>query len=515
MLELVLNWLTRVKQATGALSGPSVARDASSSPRRRRRLLLRPRSITGLLLSSFVVVALPLIVAIVFSVIYVDRLTDQSERLVLQGVEVTRYSKRLSSLLIAMERSARQYDVLGSDELIRRFERQADDFNDMLDALAALELDTLPNWNLQALREQTRFLSDQLARRPGQIDGAIDQIGAMQRETDLIADQGNLFVDRELARLQSTAANARTFLLLCVFALMPGVLILTAFFVAVISRPLRQISDAVTRLGDGDFKRRIRVVAPAAELDMLGSRLDWMRRRLATLENEKQQFIRHMSHELKTPLASIREGAELLRDGTVGTLTDDQAEVADILQQNSLELTKLIENLLDFAAWQQHHAKLEYERFDLTALLEAIVARQRLTIEGKQLDVVIPDKPFTITADRDRMHLIIDNLLANAVKFSPAGGTITLAAQREVDATFIHVADQGPGVAEDERQAIFNAFYQSSDSQLNADGALRGTGIGLSVVRDCVQAHGGRVEVGSAAGGGALFSLQIPDRHAV
>jgi len=502
-----------VKQATAELASDAVEDGTIDSPRRRRRrLLFRPRSITGLLLSSFVVVALPLIVAIVFSVIYVDRLTDQSERLVLQGVEVTRYSKRLSSLLIAMERSARQYDVLGSGELIQRFERQAGEFNDMLDALGALELDTLPDWNLDALRDQTQSLSTQLARRPGQIDGALDQLGAMQRETDLIADQGNLFVDRELARLQSTAANARTFLLLCVFALIPGVLILTAFFVTVISRPLRQISAAVTRMGDGDFERRIEVVAPTAELDTLGSRLDWMRRRLATLENEKQQFIRHMSHELKTPLASIREGAELLRDGTVGDLTQAQAEVADILQQNSLELAKLIDNLLDFAAWQQHHAKLEYERFDLTALFEDIVNRQRLTIEGKQLDIVRPDKPFTINADRDRMQLIIDNLLANAVRFSPADATITLDAERVTDGVRMRVADQGPGVALAERETVFEAFYRS---QRQATGAVRGTGIGLSVVRECVQAHGGRVFIDDAPRGGALFCVDIPDRHAL
>lgn len=511
MLAAVLNRHRLVKQAT--VVRPSGTADPhAGNDTRRRRLLLRPRSITGLLLSSFVVVALPLIVAIVFSVIYVDRLTDQSERLVLQGVEVTRYSKRLSSLLIAMERSARQYDVLGNGELIQRFERQAVDFSSILDALAALQLDTLPDWNIDALRTRIQSLSTQLARRPGQIDGALEQLAALQKETDLIADQGNLFVDRELARLQSTAANARTFLLLCVFALMPGVLILTGFFVTVISRPLRQISAAVTRLGDGDFEQRIEVVAPTAELDTLGSRLDWMRRRLATLENEKQQFIRHMSHELKTPLASIREGAELLRDGTVGVLTREQEEVAEILQQNSLELAKLIDNLLDFAAWHQHHAKLEYERFDLAALIEDVVERQRLTIEGKQLNIVRPGKPFTINADRDRMQLIIDNLLANAVKFSPAGASITLAAERQRQSARLYVADQGPGVAAAERETIFEAFYKS---ERQATSAVRGSGIGLSVVRECVQAHGGRVFVDDAHQGGALFCVDVPDRHAL
>jgi len=498
------------------MSRPAAAAiEHAHSSRARRGLIFRPRSITGLLLTSFGLVALPLIVAILFGVVYVDRLTDQSERLVLQGVEVTRYSKRLSTLLVGMERSARQYGVLQSAELIERFERQSRDFDEILNALGALQLDTLPDWNLDTLRRRTRDLADRLRARPTEVQSLIDEIGAMQRETDLITQQGNLFIDRELVRLQDTAADARFFLLLCVFALIPGAIALTALFVGVIARPLRQISSAVTRLGDGDFSQQIKVFAPTAELDALGARLDWMRRRLATLENEKQQFIRHMSHELKTPLASIREGAELLRDGTVGKLNASQADVAEILQQNSLELAKLIDNLLDFAAWQQQHAKLEYERFDLKALFEAIVARQRLTIEGKELDVVTPGETMDITADRDRMQLIVDNLLANAVKFAPTGSTVTLAAERMVSATTIMVSDQGPGVPEQERTAIFDAFYQGAHSQTHAKGALRGTGIGLSVVRECVHAHGGRIDVADAAGGGAQFRVEIPDRHAI
>lgn len=504
----------RVMLARMSSVAPAPTQTSTPPSSWRRRLLLRPRSITGLLLTSFGLVALPLIVAIVFGVIYVDRLTDQSERLVLQGVEVTRYSKRLSTLLTAMERSARQYSVLESNELVARFAEQTDAFDNTLDALAALELDTVPDWNLDALRRQSQQLSQRLAEQPESSQGAIKKLAAMRTETDLIAKQGNLFVDRELERLQATAEDARLFLLLCVFALLPGVLGLAAFFIFVISRPLQQISTAVTQLGDGDFSHRIRVFAPTAELDALGSRLDWMRRRLATLENEKQQFIRHMSHELKTPLANIREGADLLRDGTVGSLSREQEEVADILQRNSLELTSLIANLLDFAAWQQRHARLEYERFDLTALTETIVMRHKLTIEGKQLDVVQPQQVAEITADRDRMYLIMDNLLANAVKFSPRGATVTIGIGRTDHATHIHVADQGPGIAEDERAAVFDAFYQGSAKQ-PADSAVRGTGIGLSVVRECVQAHGGDIDIRHAPGGGALFHLEIPDPHAV
>ena len=491
----------------------SVVDALPAPPRAWRRYLVRPRSITGLLLASFALVATPLIVAIIFGVIYVDRLTDQSERLVMQGVEVTRYSKRLNSTLIEMERSARQYRVLQDEDLVARFRKQASEFDAILTALARLKMDTVPDWNLDRLHTRAQVLARGLDEGPNKTASVIKSLARMERDTELISDQGNLFVDRELARLENTAAEARTFLVLCVFALIPAVLALVAFLIFVIARPLRQISAAVTRLGDPDFSKRIKVFAPASELDTLGTRLDWMRRRLATLENEKQQFIRHMSHELKTPLASIREGTELLRDGTVGTLSAAQAEVADILQRNSIELGNLIENLLDFAAWQQHRAKLEYERFDLVALIEGIVGRQKLTIEGKQLAVKTPGTPVDIIADRDRMHLIIDNLLANAVRYSPPAGTVRIEAERLDEATAIRVADQGPGVAPEERESIFQAFYQGTAS-IHEHRGVSGTGIGLSVVRECVQAHGGAVKALAAVGGGALFELVIPEYDA-
>ncbi|MDA3919199.1 MAG: ATP-binding protein [Salinisphaera sp.] len=485
---------------------------ASSSSATRR--WLRPRSITGLLVVSFGLVAAPLIVAVLASVVYVDTLNNQSERLVKQGVEVTRSSKRLNSLLLSMERSARQYRVLRTGELLARFQSQAKAFDDELDTLAMLKLDTVPDWNLNRLSRQVTGLSRQLGEDKQATDKVIAALGTVGKQTDRIAAQGSRFVDKELGHLQGTAASARIFVLLSLFALVPAVLILGVFLSWVIGRPLRQILQAVTRLGDADFSQQIRIVAPAAELDRLGARLDWMRRRLATLDKEKQQFIRDMSHELKTPLASIREGAELLRDGTVGQLDPAQAEVADILQRNSLELAGLIESLLDFSAWQQRRGKLEYKRFDISALIEAIVARQKLTIEGKNLRVERPGLILAVTADRDRMHLIVDNLLANAVKFAPTSSRVRITVTSRHDGVDLSVADQGPGVAADERDAIFDVFFRGSRRAVDAIG-VKGSGIGLSVVRECVQAHSGHIRVESGAEGGAVFKVHIPSPHAL
>lgn len=487
--------------------------DKTSAWRRLLGALRRPRSINGLVLASFVVVATPLMVAIAASVLYVNQFNTQSERLVMQGVAVTRDSKRLDNLLTGMERSARQYRVLGNNELLKRFRAQAQDFEKKLKSLADLHLDTVPSWDLSPLRTRVHNLARRIGSSDAETNQVIASLDKIRHATDTIADQGSAFVDQELDLLQHTAYHARLFLLICVFALIPAVIALGIFLAFVITRPLRQILDAVAHLGTGDFSRPISVVAPAAELDRLGERLDWMRQRLAALDEEKQQFIRHISHELKTPLASIREGTELLADGSVGHLSDEQREVTRILQSNSQDLATLIDNLINSATWQQQRIRLETTEFDLAALIGHMIERQKLAIEARNLRVEQPQAPAMLTADADRLHLIVDNLLANAVKYSPAGGTIRIAVAHGPDGgTDLYVSDDGPGVAPVEQERIFEAFVRGSSAP-GGPSAVKGTGIGLSVVRDCAKAHGGYAEVVAHDDRSSTFHVHIPQPY--
>src|SRR5699024_5993522 len=285
----------------------------------------------------------------------------------------------------------------------------------------------------------------------------LPRFDVMHTEVGLITQQGDVFIDSELAHLQDTVADARHFLLLCLFMLVPGVIVLAIIFTAVIARPVRQFTAAIDRLGRGDFDQPVHIAAPSSELDNLGRQLDRMRQRLGTLEEERNQFLRHMSHELKTPLASIREGAELLHDGTTGKLQPAQAEVAEIIRQNSIDLMLLIENLLDFSARHRQQTRVEYSRCDLQALARSVSQRQKLPIDSKQLTGPLPQRPVQLTADRERMHLVIDNLLSNAVKFSPLHGTIHIQATRNAREATLIISDEGPGIAPAERERIFEA----------------------------------------------------------
>jgi two-component system sensor histidine kinase GlrK len=217
-----------------------------------------------------------------------------------------------------------------------------------------------------------------------------------------------------------------------------------------------------------------------------------------------------MSHELKTPLANIREGTELLMDGAVGELQGGQREVTGILRENGIRLQRMIENLLSFSAWQTSSVGLETSEFRLRPVVKQIIENQQLALLAQRvrLDVSVDD--LTIVADRGKLRLILENLLSNAIKYTPRAGTIHIRARAEGGELVLEVADSGPGIPREERGHVFEAFYTGKAPA----GHIKGTGIGLSVVMEFVNAHGGGIEIVEGQWPGAHFRIRMPLRPA-
>ncbi len=476
---------------------------------RARRGRFRPRSIIGLVLAAFALVALPLIVAIGTGLFYVDSLYQQSERLVIQGVTVTRQSRHLASLVVDMERSARQYRVLDDPRLIDRFADQAEAVTATLNDLAGLDITGLPDRRLASLARHTRAMASHLRANPGDIGRVIDDPDTSRAVIEDLAARGRRFVRERLTALRATATTARHVMLVCLFALVPIVIALAVFLGFLIARPMREIVAAIRSLGEGDMRSPIEIGAPVAEFDRIGERLDWMRARLVDQEAQKQQFLRHMSHELKTPLASIREGSALLVDGSLGGLSAPQTEVAHLVDSNTQELTNLIDNLLNFAGWQDTQVRLDIAEVDVSGLIEAQVDRHRLVRQARGLTVHTPTERVTFALDIDRMQLIVDNLLTNALKYAPEDSDIRLTLERDDDGLDLYVIDEGAGVPEVDRRRIFQAF-ERGERPAAGRAHLAGTGIGLSVVRECAEAHGGYAEVAAHSVYSSVFHVHIP-----
>jgi two-component system sensor histidine kinase GlrK len=468
------------------------------------------RSMRMLVLGGFAIVSLPLIFVTAIAVLYLDRLAQNSERLLIHGIQVSRLSDTLAGNLDKFELCARQYSASRDNALIPICQENHDDF-----VLGVEQLRTQPSlkekgdWELEGMRQQAdQILYDLLrAGSVAEMDGIWVRFRSLHGKVLKIASDGNRFIDHEQGALRRTARDAQRFLVFPALILIPVAIVLVLLFTTLILTPVRELAAAIGRLGVGDFRQPVEIGGPP-ELSALGQNLDWLRRRLATTEQEKNAFLRRMSHELKTPLASIREGTELMMDGTVGVLNQTQREVAGILQASGLELQYLIENLLDFSEWHEKKVQLNLQNFELQPLVKFVLKRHHLAATNKLLKVNADLEDIELLADRIRIRMSVDNLVSNAVKFAPAGGEVYIRTRRQDDNVVIDVADNGPGIPVEERQKVFEAFYQGSTMQ---SGHVRGTGIGLSVVAECVRAHGGSVEIVDDGGyTGAHFRIRLP-----
>jgi two-component system, NtrC family, sensor histidine kinase GlrK len=274
----------------------------------------------------------------------------------------------------------------------------------------------------------------------------------------------------------------------------------------VIARPIRQIDSAIRSLGDGVFSHPITVSGPR-DLELLGERLEWLRLRLAEVEQDKLKFLRHVSHELKTPLTALREGADLLSEGVLGRLQPEQQEVAKILISNTAQLQSLIEDLLNFSVAHQKEATLQIENVNMSNLVHRVIKDQKLALMSKQIQLKLDIETILFKGDKEKLRIIIDNLLSNAVKFSPRKGVVGIFIKKHGKDLAIDVIDKGPGIDSIEKEKIFEAFYQGKTI---AEGHIKGTGLGLSIVRDYVEAHGGIVAVNDKSRHGAHLSLRLP-----
>ncbi len=474
----------------------------------------RPRSLNGLILVGFGLVALPLLIAVIWALVNLDRVAEQSEQLVFTGVQAAENNRRINEHLSSLERVARQYQILKNIDSLQLMMQDLQTFETLIENMApqiaevdAAELATSLSTEARSI---VTALSDTTAD-DATLDAAIARFAPLRQNVARLTRILTAYVDTRLSALQETARNAQRVSAWQVAALVPGTLILILIFTLLVARPIRQIDQAIGQLGESGFAKPIEIKGPT-DLQRLGRQLEWLRIRLLELAQEKNKFLRHMSHELKTPLANIREGTELLLDGSVGELENSQREVADILRMNGLKLQQLIENLLSFSAWQTKSEVLTLIAFDLRKQVISIARAQRLALKAGNIQLRLEVDDIIVNADQDKIRTVLDNLLSNAVKFTPRGGLITIRAHRLPKAVVLEFGDTGPGIPVEERPRIFEAFFQGRQKQ---GGQLDGTGIGLSVVMECIQAHDGSVELlDSDEFPGAHFRVHIPQARA-
>jgi two-component system, NtrC family, sensor histidine kinase GlrK len=456
--------------------------------------------------------AVPLLVAIVTALLQMRALADTGQRIIVEGVTAARASQALFAQIASLERTARLYNVLNDPKLLELYraedERLAATREQLRRHATAQTQDTLDA--LGKLQSATSSVVLSTPASPGAATASdlSSRFTQMSVLVEQVAQQSNGDVDTEVAALESQTLHARQRLLWESALVVPLVLVAVLVLTLGVGRPLRQLDRAISELGEGNFTNTIAVAGPH-DLERLGRQLEWLRQRLLELAHERNRFLRHISHELKTPLANIREGTELLMDGAVGELDSNQREVAAILRENGIKLQRMIENLLSFSAWQTSSVGLEPTEFRLRPLVKQVLENQQLTLLSQRVRLEVRIEDITLSADRGKIRLILENLISNAVKYSPKGGSIHARARSSGANLVLEVADSGPGIPPEDRAHIFDAFYTGRAARSTA---VKGTGIGLSVVLEFVSVHSGTIEIIDGEFPGAHFRITMPLR---
>jgi len=469
-----------------------------------------PRSFLKFILLGFLLVSLPLVYALAEMILSLDRLESQGRQEVVQAAQAGRTSRLLYEQATTLERIARQHLILEDSALLDEYAKLREEFRQTTNQLAALPLEPGSQETLEKLAARESRLH-KLLTSPTRGPGAADELaGGYSKLVDgaqSMLAASNQLTQHAIERLQETATQGRAKWIYMGIASVGIAIALAIVFATLIARPIRQLDLAIRQMGSADFTHAIRVTGPQ-DLRYVGQRLEWLRGRLSELEEQQARFLRHVSHELKTPLTAVREGAELLRDDVGGKLTAEQHDIVRIVRDNTLSLQKLIENLL---AYQQTRAMepAALRPVALPDVVARVVREQRLAALARMITFDANLRPATVIGDVEKLRTIVDNLLSNALKYSPRNAKVVLNVDAKDGFAVLDVVDEGRGVVAADRTRIFESFYQGPAP---VDGRIKGSGLGLAIAREYALAQGGSIEVAARADGrsGAWFRLSLP-----
>jgi two-component system sensor histidine kinase GlrK len=479
--------------------------------------LMRLTIFWRIVLAQVALIAL-IVVVNVYALSQLNDLTRLTADILVTDATSVEEGKRLLRVFLGQMRHAEKYVLLQDKTFYQHFADGSKEFTTALDTLATL-VDTPYERNLlshiSTLFEQYQeALATALTPKSAwqSIKGDISE-GIISTINELIHTR-----EGKIAHKTAAARDQAAFAAAVVKWLTGGgiamVVLLSFINARRVSRPLKSLAQELRLVGKGEFQRHLEIQSPA-EVAELAREFNWMAGRLAKLDEMKEEFIAHISHELRTPLTAIREGTTLLREEIPGPLSASQRQIVDVLRNHSERLFHFLSSVLDLSKMQAGMMEYVRDPSDLPPLLERSTQMVEFMAQRKgiRLEVVCPQSLPLLSLDEARMQQVFDNLLTNAVKFTPNGGVIQVSAVLNEDRVKherwieVRVSDTGVGILDEEIERIFDKFYQSPLHQQAPD---RGTGLGLAIAQHVVVAHGGRIWVESKKGSGSTFVILLP-----
>jgi signal transduction histidine kinase len=266
------------------------------------------------------------------------------------------------------------------------------------------------------------------------------------------------------------------------------------------------IIEALEKIAQGDFSIRLENEFEDHQIaGELANKVNKMAKQLDQMENMRQEFISNVSHEIQSPLTSIRGFAQALENDQLSL--EERHHYLDIIEEESTRLSRITEDLLRMASLESDKVKFEPKSYRLDNQIRSLILACEPQWMEKRLNMDISFEEVSITADEDLLSQVWMNLLHNSIKFTPPNGQICVELHQQPDKIEFKIKDTGTGILEDDQVHIFERFYKADTSRTNSGG---GSGLGLSIAKKIIEMHKGTIEVESKAGVGTTFTVSLP-----
>ena len=335
-----------------------------------------------------------------------------------------------------------------------------------------------------------------------------------KRVTEITEVPGGIIVDTRPYIDLERFANERSLDLLrtnSLWALLALFLISLAvgwFTAGWVLAPIERITEVAKEIQATDLSRRIELGGPQDELRDLADTFDDMLGRIDDAFESQKQFIHEASHELRNPLAVIQTNLDVTLGDPTAT-TDDLRHTLEVIQRSSQRMNRLVDDLLVYA--RKGSLSVVRESVDLSTLVHDLVAEFRVPAETDGITLLESSAPgLWVDGDRDALRQALANLLANAIRLSPSGSTVRVRGGRHDLWVWMAVEDDGPGIAPEDHEAVFQRFWRGEAGGGRSEGR---SGLGLTIVRQIAEAHSGEVKLVSEPGVGSAFAIWLPAIH--
>jgi len=474
--------------------------------------------ILGRLIGGFSLIVFLVLIADIYVIYKIFQLQNISKQIVTDN-QIIYFQEKMSEYFLAMLRNERQYIYFRDKAFKKYFEKNQEKFDFYFQKIRDKATDDNIKELLEKVAEikkayialcQREFQAIESQKNTKTLNNIDKQRKEITGEMIQILKNINQYLKEEIKKLAvgldtqiHTSIQTVIYTLVIVAIL---IIVMASILAYNITHPLYFIVRYTQEFAKGDFSKRLKIDSPP-EIEKLADTLNSMADKLQELDRLKGDFFSIISHDLKHPLASIQESALLLEEEAVGEINDDQKKLIEIILEETRKLIRMIEEIMDLSKLEAGVMKFEFETIDLKLLINKVCKDLSPIFMRNHIKLKIDmekDLP-TVKVDIKRIEQVLQNLLLNAVKFSPEDSEINLQAKREANGVVVSIKDQGPGIPPENLDHIFEKFVQ-----LYKGSRAKGTGLGLAIVRYIIEAHGGKVWVESKEGEGSTFYFFLP-----